>query len=100
MQVLEANERKVGKLRFIPINNGHGEELDNKGMTRVVSRKVVKQITEAVDEQDSDKVIEVRLEAEDERSHETVLLQGELQLEDSYSNNTSQKLGNHDQHTQ
>ncbi|KAG6503913.1 DUF21 domain-containing protein At1g55930, chloroplastic-like [Zingiber officinale] len=100
LEVLEANERKVGKLRFIPINNGHGEELDNKGMTRVVSRKVVKQITEAVDEQDSDKVIEVRLEAEDERSHETVLLQGELQLEDSYSNNTSQKLGNHDQHTQ
>ncbi|XP_074560946.1 DUF21 domain-containing protein At1g55930, chloroplastic-like isoform X2 [Curcuma longa] len=92
LEVIEANERKVGKVRFIPINNEHGEELDNKGMTRVVSRKVVKQITEAVDEQNSDKVIEVRLEAEDERSHETVLLQGELQLKDSYSNNASQKL--------
>lgn len=99
MQVIEANERKVGKVRFIPINNEHGEELDNKGMTRVVSRKVVKQITEAVDEQNSDKVIEVRLEAADQCSHETVLLQGELQLKDSYSNNASQKLGNHDQHT-
>lgn len=99
MQVIEANERKVGKVRFIPINNEQGEELDSKGMTGVVSRKVVKQITEAVDEQNSDKVIEVRLEGEDERSHETVLWQGELQLKDSYSNHISQKLGNHDQHT-
>lgn len=99
MQVIEANERKVAKVRFIPINNEQGEELDNKGMTRVVSGKVVKQITEAVDEQNSDKVIEVRLEAEDERSRETVLLPGELQLKDSYSNHTDQKLGNHDQHT-
>lgn len=81
MQILEANERKVGKVRFIPINNEHGENLDNKDMTRVVSGKVDKQADKSTNELDSsDEEIEVGFKDGCSRSHEAVLQQDELQL--------------------
>ncbi|XP_074575363.1 DUF21 domain-containing protein At1g55930, chloroplastic-like isoform X2 [Curcuma longa] len=81
LEILEANERKVGKVRFIPINNEHGENLDNKGMTRVVSGKVDKQADKSINELDSsDEEIEVGFKDGCSRSHEAVLQQDELQL--------------------
>lgn len=43
MQMLEANERKVGKVRFVPTDSEPEEDLDNKCMNRVVSKRVVNQ---------------------------------------------------------
>ena len=41
LQVLEANERKVGRVRFKPIEN-EPVELEAKGISRLFSTKVVK----------------------------------------------------------
>ncbi|KAJ6831992.1 DUF21 domain-containing protein-like, chloroplastic [Iris pallida] len=41
LEVLEANERKVGKIRFKPINDG-SPNLEAKGLNRLFSTKVVK----------------------------------------------------------
>ncbi|CAL9166331.1 unnamed protein product [Musa hybrid cultivar] len=42
-KMLEANERKVGKVRFIPTYSEPEEDLDNKCMNRAVSKRVVNQ---------------------------------------------------------
>ncbi|RRT42118.1 hypothetical protein B296_00045552, partial [Ensete ventricosum] len=52
VHVLEANERKVGLVRFIPIDNEREEELDNKGVNQVVSKKVIKQKKQTVNKPD------------------------------------------------
>ncbi|WOK99697.1 hypothetical protein Cni_G08408 [Canna indica] len=96
LEILEANERKVGKVRFIPIDNEHGEDPDYKGMNQVVSKKVVKQKKQIVSE--PDKEIEEILG--DGYSHEAILLQEKLQLQDSVSHAVSEKIDNHDQSTQ
>ncbi|XP_042416914.1 DUF21 domain-containing protein At1g55930, chloroplastic-like [Zingiber officinale] len=71
LEILEANERKVGKVRFIPINNEHGENLDNKGVTR----KVDKQANKSINELDSSDE-EIEMGFKDGCSHEASFAAG------------------------
>lgn len=95
MQVLEANERKVGLVRFIPTDNEGEEDLDNKGVNRVVSKKVIKQKKQTVYKPEKcDEEIEESLE--DGCSHQTILLQEQFQSDGSISHAIDEKVDNHD----
>ncbi|XP_009402839.2 DUF21 domain-containing protein At1g55930, chloroplastic-like isoform X2 [Musa acuminata AAA Group] len=95
LEVLEANERKVGLVRFIPIDNEGEEDLDNKGVNRVVSKKVIKQKKQTVNKPEKcDEEIEESLE--DGCSQQTILLQEQFQSDGSTSHAIDEKVDNHD----
>nr|XP_009402838.1 PREDICTED: DUF21 domain-containing protein At1g55930, chloroplastic-like isoform X1 [Musa acuminata subsp. malaccensis] len=95
LEVLEANERKVGLVRFIPIDNEGEEDLDNKGVNRVVSKKVIKQKKQTVNKPEKcDEEIEESLE--DGCSQQTILLQEQFQSDGSIRHAIDEKVDNHD----
>ncbi|CAL9117342.1 unnamed protein product [Musa textilis] len=95
LEVLEANERKVGLVRFIPIDTEREEDLDNKSVNRVVSKKVIKQKKQTVNKPDKcDDEIEESLE--DGCSQQTILLQEQFQSDGSISHAIDEKVDNHD----
>lgn len=69
MQVLEANERKVGKVRFKPINNGT-PDLGTKGLNRLISTKIVKRKKQREMESDSNGVQIAKTAEEDRYSND------------------------------
>lgn len=54
IEILEASERKVGRVQFKPIRNGN-TDTEAKGLNRLVSAKVVKRKKQVVDVEEADR---------------------------------------------
>jgi len=66
LQILEANERKVGRVLFKPINGS--PDLGSKGLNRLLSTKVVKRKKHKETEPDGNNTIEIMERVEEDRS--------------------------------
>lgn len=66
LQILEANERKVGKVHFRPKNNG-SPDLETKGLNRLLSTKIVKRKKSEENEPDGNDTIEIETRLEEDR---------------------------------
>ncbi|XP_020263771.1 DUF21 domain-containing protein At1g55930, chloroplastic-like [Asparagus officinalis] len=85
LEILEANERKVGKVRFKPINNGN-PQLEAKGLSRLLSAKVVKRKKHAETDPDSKSTVPIEETVEEDRHSDRLSI-----LEKSNCNATIEK---------